>query len=270
MAYFKTDYGDIYYRLYGKGESTVVFVNGAAMSTNGWAPFLSTLTKEYRVLLLDLLDQGRTKTKKTDYVLEDQADILNLLLDELDIDKIHLAGMSYGGKVSLIFATKYMNKLESLSLINSDSYNCNFTMELSKSWLKAGETLDGGLFASVILTSMYSHTYYENNYDVMMEKENFFITNLNKEYYESFKRGVLSAMKYDLRDQLNTIKVPTLILTSEEDFVIPKKTQKITHDGIEGSKWALIEDVGHALMYEKPDEFINTYMEFLNTRKNGQ
>src|SRR5690554_4946157 len=128
MTYFKTEYGDIFYKLYGKGDSTVVFVNGAAMSTNGWAPFISTVTKKHKVLLLDLLDQGKTKTLKKNYTLEDQADVLNQLLKELNIDNIHLAGMSYGGKVSLTFALKYMEKLKSLSLINTDCYNSKYTM----------------------------------------------------------------------------------------------------------------------------------------------
>lgn len=266
MTYLNTKYGEIFYKLYGKGDATVVFINGAAMSTNGWTPFLKTLTKKnYRVLLLDLLDQGRSKTIKTDYTLEDQADILKLLLDELNIDNIHLAGMSYGGKVSLTFALKYMDKLKSLSLINTDCYNWKYTKELSKSWLKAGETLDGELFASTILTSMYSLSYYENNYDVMKQKENYFKKNLDKDYYERFKRGVLSAMNYDLRDRLKEIKLPTLVLTSDEDYVIPKKAQKYMYDNIEGSKWEIINDAGHAVMYEKPEEFIDILMEFLNS-----
>src|SRR5699024_2499751 len=139
----------------------------------------------------------------------------------------------------------------------------NYTKELSKSWLKAGETLDGELFASVILTSMYSLSYYENHYDVMKEKENFFIKNLNEEYKERFKRGVLSAMEYDFRDELKNIKVPTVIITSDEDFVIPKKAQKLIYDNIDNSRWEIINNAGHAVMYEKPEEFINVLMNFL-------
>lgn len=270
MTYLNTEYGEIFYRLYGKGDTTVVFINGAAMSTNGWTPFLKSLTKKHKVLLLDLLDQGRTKTIKKDYSLENQADIINLLLEELNIDNIHLAGMSYGGKVSLTFALKYMEKVNSLSLINTDCYNSNFTKELSKSWLKAGETLDGELFASVILTSMYSLSYYENHYSLMKDKENYFIKNLDEEYYERFKRGILSAADYDVRDRLKHIKIPTLVITSDEDYVIPKKAQAVIHENIESSKWEIIEGAGHAVMYEKPEEFINVYMEFLDSIKNGQ
>lgn len=267
MTYLNTEYGDILYKIYGKGDSTIVFINGAAMSTNGWAPFISTLTKKHRVLLLDLLDQGKTKTIKKDYTIEDQADILNLVLEELNIENIHLAGMSYGGKVSLTFALKYMEKLNSLSLINTDSYNSNYTKELSKSWLKAAETLDGELFASVLLTSMYSLDYYEDQYDVMKKKENYFIKNLDMDYYEAFKRGVLSAFDYDIRDELKNIKVPTVVITSDEDFVIPKKSQKFMYDNIENSKWEIIKNAGHAVMYEKPEEFINVYMEFIDKIK---
>lgn len=267
MTYFKTEYGDIFYKLYGKGDSTVVFINGAAMSTNGWAPFISTVTKKHKVLLLDLLDQGKTKTIKKDYTLEDQADVLNLLLEELNIDNAHIVGMSYGGKVALTFALEHEGKLKSLGLINTDCYNSNYTKELSKSWVKAGETLDGELFASVILTSMYSLSYYENHYDRMKEKENFFIKHLNNEYYERFKRSVGSARDYDVRNRLNNIRVPTVVITSDEDFVIPKQAQKIIHDHIEDSKWEIIKGAGHAVMYEQPEAFINVYMHFLNNIK---
>lgn len=267
MTYFKTEYGDIFYRVYGKGDSTIVFINGAAMSTNAWTPFLNTLTKNYRVLLLDLLDQGRTRTIKKDYTVEDQADILNLLLEELNIDKIHLAGMSYGGKVAFTFALKYKDKVESLGLINTDCYNSNYTKDLSKSWIKAAETLDGELFSLLILTSMYSLSYYENHYDIMKQKENYFIKKLDEEYMERFKRSVISAMDYDIRHRLGSIKIPTVVITSDEDYVIPKKSQKFMHDNIENSKWKIIYDAGHAVMYEKPDEFINSYKEFLNDIK---
>ena len=110
---------------------------------------------------------------------------------------------------------------------------------------------------------MYSLSYYENQYDEMKNKENYFIKNLDEEYYERFKRGVLSAMDYDVRDELKNIKVPSLVITSDEDYVIPKNAQKIIHDNIEGSKWEIIKDAGHAVMYEKPDEFIKVLMDFL-------
>lgn len=264
MTYFNTKYGDIYYKLYGKGEETVVFVNGAAMSSNSWSPFINSLTKKkYRVLLLDLLDQGRTKTHVDEYTLEDQADTLNLLLEELNIDKIHLAGMSYGGKISLTFVLKYMDKIQSLTLINTDCYNSNLTIERTKSWMKAAETLDGELFSSVILTNMYSLSYYQNYYDVMKKKEEYFIANLDEEYYNRFKRGVLSATDYDVRDRLKEIDVPTLVITSDEDFVIPKRSQRFMHENIKDSKWVVVEDAGHAIMYEKPDEFLEILLDYL-------
>lgn len=267
MAYLNTDYGNIFYKTYGKSDETLVFLNGLAMSTSGWAPFISTLTKKYRVLLVDLLDQGRTTTKKIDYTLTDQADLLNLLLEKLNIGKIHLAGMSYGGKVALTFSLEYMDKLKSLSLINTDSYNSNYTMELSKSWIKAGQTLDGKLFASVLLPSMYSLSYYENYYDTMKEKEEFFVKNLDMEFFQRIKRSILSAKDYDLKSRLKDIKVPTIVITSDEDYVIPKKAQKISHDNIKNSVWAIIKEAGHAVMYEKPDEFIGIYMDFLDNIK---
>lgn len=266
MPYMNINDKKIYYKEYGKGEA-IVFINGVVMSTNSWSPFIKLVTKNNKMVVVDLIDQGRTEGFENNYTIETQADVLKEVLQELNIEKAHLVGMSYGGKVALTFALKYMDRVSSLSLVNTDAYTTNFNQQLARSWVLAAATLDGELFSSVLLTSMYSIGYFEKNMEKMKEKEQYFIKYLNKDWYERFYRTILSSKSYNIIDSIHKIKVPTLIITSDEDMTIPKGSQEILHKKIENSKWVIIKESGHAIMYEKPMEFIEEVLNFIKDIK---
>lgn len=266
MPYLETRNMKIYYKEYGRGEP-IVFLSGVAMSTNSWSPFIKSVTKNYKMIVVDLMDQGKTQGFEDDYTIETQADVLKEFLNNINVLKVHLVGMSYGGKVALTFALKYMDMVNSLSLVNTDGYTTKYNQELARSWVLAAATLNGELFSSVLLPSMYSISYYENNFEKMKEKENYFIKILSKDWYERFYRIILSSKSYNIQDKIHEINVPTLIITSDEDKTIPKKSQEIVHQKIRNSKWIIIKDTGHAIMYEKPQEFIEDVLNFIENVK---
>lgn len=266
MGYLNTDYGQIFYKVYGTGEA-IVFLNGIAMSTNSWSPFINQISKNYKMIVLDLIDQGVSRGFEDFYTLEVQADVLKVVLDKLNITKAHLVGMSYGGKVAITFALKYMNIVNSLSLVNTDAYTSKFNQELGRAWVLAAATLNGELFSSVLLPSMYSVSYYENNMDKMKEKEKYLIEMLNQTWFDRFNRTINSSKSYNVIDNIHKIEVPTLIVTSDEDITIPKKLQCQVHKKIKNSKMVIIKESGHAIMYEKPKEFIEVIMNFIKNKK---
>ena len=135
--------------------------------------------------------------------------------------------------------------------------------EIAKGWKHAASTLDGGIFSDIVMPYMYSYDYYENNYEDIQYKKRIFCNILDKKWYKRFKRGIDSAENFNVFCQIKDIKVPTLIISSEFDAITPLRCQKMIHEQIVGSKWIIIKDVGHASMYEKPDEFISRVMKFL-------
>ena len=112
---------DIYYEVYGKGE-TIVLLNGIMMSTSSWNSFIDVFSRNNRLVLIDFLDQGKSQKSDKPYDQKLQSDIVKGVIDELKIDKIHLVGVSYGGEVALNFALKYQENLSSLILANTTSY----------------------------------------------------------------------------------------------------------------------------------------------------
>lgn len=262
MPYINIDGKNIYYREYGSGEP-VVFLNGVMMSTSSWAPFIKTVSKDYRMITVDLLDQGRSDSCENEYTIETQSEILKEVIDNLDLDKIHLVGMSYGGKVALSFTTKYQSIVKSLILSNTDSYTTNIMKEIGKGWAYAASTLDGEIFSTVIFPYMYSSNYYAENADDIEEKKKAISKVLKEKWKDRFIRNLGSALNYNVSHLMKNIEIPTLIISSEFDAITPIKHQQYINKHIDGSTWKIIEGAGHAAMYEKPDQYISIIMEFL-------
>ncbi len=87
---------------------------------------------------------------------------------------------------------------------------------------------------------------------------------MDREWFERFERALKSADGFNVNHKLNTINVPTLIISSELDVITPTVYQELLYKEIKDSKWEIIKDVGHASMFEKPEEFITLVMKFLD------
>lgn len=255
---------EIYYEVYGKGE-TIVLLNGIMMSTSSWNSFIDVFSRNNRLVLIDFLDQGKSQKSDKPYDQILQSDIVKGVIDELKIDKIHLVGVSYGGEVALNFALKYQENLSSLILANTTSYTTQLLRDVGKCWNYAAKNHDGRAFFKATMPFIYSVEFYEENIDWLKKREDLFVTIFDDAWYEAYIRLVDSAENLDIREEIEKIKVPTLIISAEYDITTPIRYQKVIHEKIQNSKWVLIKGSGHASMYEKPQEFASNILGFINT-----
>ena len=70
-------------------------------------------------------------------------------------------------------------------------------------------------------------------------------------------------MAFDSRHRLAQIACPTLVLAGSNDQAVPMHHTQMLHDGIAGSKLAVIDGAGHTLMWTHPDELVRVTEEFL-------
>lgn len=102
---------DINYIDYGKGDNTLVFLHGWGQNIEMMKPVGDKL-KNNRIIIIDLPGFGDSPEPNTIWSMYDYADMVHELLDSLDVSNPILLGHSFGGKISLIYASKYKtNKL---------------------------------------------------------------------------------------------------------------------------------------------------------------
>lgn len=117
-TYFKNT--AIRYTDQGKGTA-VVLLHGFLENQSMWNTILPDLLKKNRLITIDLLGHGATECLGYVHTMEDQADVVHHVLNELKIRKAVLIGHSMGGYVALAFAELYPDTVKGIVLVNSTS-----------------------------------------------------------------------------------------------------------------------------------------------------
>ncbi len=102
----------IYWEYFGEGRRPpVCLLNGLAMHTKAWYPFLDRLIPGHDVLLFDYPGQGESTSVDAPVTLPQIAALLRRIADHLSRPALHAVGVSYGGFVALEFARLHQDRL---------------------------------------------------------------------------------------------------------------------------------------------------------------
>ena len=111
------DSKNTFYLLNQKEGIPIVFIHGVGLNHTIWELQIDAF--DNTVLAYDILGHGKTPLNKDNISFDDFSNQLISLVDELEMKKIHLVGFSIGSLIARNFATKYNDRLESLTLLCS-------------------------------------------------------------------------------------------------------------------------------------------------------
>jgi 3-oxoadipate enol-lactonase len=252
MAFIQYRRYQIRYELVGTpGEPVITFLNGLTQNANLWRIYADYFVENgYRVLAYDMLGQGLSSKPVIDIRLAEHAELLDHLLTELDIDKTHLAGISFGGIIALDFAVRYGHRLHSLIAMST-------LAELTPQLEYLGAVMLQGLsevglpyLQSMLYPMNMSSAWLAANRDRIPEMKRagfigndaYAMQNLMESFVE-FK---------PLTPDLYRIDVPTLILNGEFDFFTPRDCHEVIRLGIRNSRLVIMPRAYHAFTLEMP------------------
>ena len=108
------------YYLFNKKDQEVpiVFIHGVGLTHEIWQPQLQFFNYHSNIAY-DILGHGKSSLEDGKVSFDDFSNQLIELLDHLNIKKIHLVGFSIGSLIARNFATKYNERLHTLTLLCS-------------------------------------------------------------------------------------------------------------------------------------------------------
>ena len=115
---------DISYRKFGEGP-IVILVHGFLENQRMWDDVVQSLKDSHQVFTIDLLGHGDSDGLCDIHTMEQQAMLINDLMQRQKIIKASLIGHSMGGYVSLAFAEMFPEKVAGLGLLNSHPFADN-------------------------------------------------------------------------------------------------------------------------------------------------
>ena len=253
----------IYYEIHGEGDP-VIFGNGVFSNTLGWGYQHPVFSKEYQVILYDMRGQGQSEKPEGDYSFDLHAEDQKALLDELGITEVHHVGISYGAELGLVFALKYPKMVKSLVVCSAVSQVNTLLRSMCELWRYACVHADPELF--------YLSTVPLNFGEIFIDKQAKLLEAAKKRYvdldYPPLVQLLDAFLKLDITDQLHKIQAPTCVIAGEKDILKPAYPySKMIHDRIPNSEMHIVHGSGHAITFDKPEEFNSIVLGFL--RKNA-
>ena len=160
----QTNGQELYYEVHGDGPA-LVLVMGIGYDSSLWTlaqvPALST---QFRVVILDNRDTGRSSKAGHPYTIADMADDVAGLLDALEIQRSHLLGLSMGGMIAQEFALQHPDRLDRLVISGSGAAPARSAVDPIRiwSWVKAHDA-SGEVFGGQQLASLFSTAFLRNH-----------------------------------------------------------------------------------------------------------
>jgi len=240
----------IRYELDGpKTAPAYVLVNGLTQYAELWRGYRDGLiAKNFRVLTFDLLGQGESDKPSLFIDQRDQVAAVRALVDLLGEGPVFLAGISFGGLIALRYAIAHGDTLTGLVQMSSFA-ELSPQLSLLGSALRTGLILGGTSYLQDLLLPM-------NLSDAWLGPQ---LKNL-----EAIKRqgwlindvyalqNLMESFDFEpLTDQLGRIRVPTMILNGEFDFLTPRSLHETLRVHIPDSALVIIPRAYHAFTLEK-------------------
>ncbi len=242
----------IRYEVDGPAEGPAyVLINGLTQYIELWETYRETLAaKGFRVATFDLLGQGVSEKPSLFIDQDEQVAVVRELVAQLGEGPVFLAGISFGGVIALRYAIAHGDTIAGLVPISSFA-------ELSPQLLLLGNAMRTGL--------ILGGTGYLMDLLLPMNLSNEWLAPQLDTLESSKRRGWLLNDVYALQNlmdsffdfepltpRLSSIRVPTMILNGEFDFLTPRPLQESLRAHIPDSALVVVPRAYHAFTLEKP------------------
>ena len=262
-----------WWELHGTGGREVIcLLNGLAMHTKAWYPFLADLDG-YDVLLYDYLGQGVSSSPDEPVTIPQLAGELAAVLDEIGVARAHVLGVSYGGFVALDFARLHSERLHTLTLsgiLLSRERTFELYQEMSLRFYAGGREMFP-LYTRYLYEKIFGERFLRSVDDTDFEA-------MRQRFHDRYVDRIHSLVRLteaqnpffegleDRLDEYRAVTVPTLILAGEQDRAIPLWAQRKLADVFPSSRFELVPESGHVVYLERRDLFFPRLVRFLAAR----
>ena len=231
-------------------RNPIVFIHGVGLTNEIWEPQLNFF-KNYNILTYDLLGHGRTPLEKNQLKFEDFTKQLHSLIEELEINKIHLVGFSLGSLVARHFAASYGDKLSSLVLHASIYKRSEEQTRIVKNRFELIKT-NKPASKDRALRRWFSEAYLKDNKEMYDKIFSILDANNNDNLLKAYKLF----LNYEDDDQmLNNISTNTLVTTGQYDVGSTTGMGKNLAENIKGAKYIEIKNGKHLCNIECANDF---------------
>lgn len=234
---------NINYVNYGKKDAdTIVYLHGWGQNIEMMKPIADPFSEEYNILIIDIPGYGLSSEPTYTWSCYDYVECFKEMFDNLGIVNPILVGHSFGGKISLLYASKY--DVKKMVLFGSPFKKEVQKMSLKVKTLKALKKVPGLNKLEGFAKKHIGSTDYRNASETM-------------------RKILVDTVNLDITDEVKKIKCPTLIVWGTLDEAVPVKRAYELEELISDAGVVIYDNCTHYAYLERLNQTINVLWNFL-------
>jgi pimeloyl-ACP methyl ester carboxylesterase len=253
--YAKLNGARIHYKSYGKGREALVLVHGWTCNLDFWRDQIPDFAKRTRVIALDLPGHGQSDKPQISYTMDLFADAIDAVMRDAKVERAVIVGHSMGTPVARQFYRRYPQKTLAIVIVDGGlrPFGTKEMRDQFLSMFRGPNYKEAGaqMFSQISGTLPAA------------EKER-----ISSSFASTPQYVLVSAMESMNQDSLyapDKISVPVFAILAKSPFW-PPDTEQFLHSLAPDLELQWWEGVAHFLMIERPKQFNEAVIAFLDKK----
>jgi 3-oxoadipate enol-lactonase len=251
----------LHYEISGPATAPVM-VLPSSLGTNLhlWDKVVPLLDQDFRMLRYDPRGHGTSSVPAPDYSIHQLGEDLLGLLDAVGIQTAHLCGLSLGGVVCLWVGLHAPDRVGRLVLANTAARIG--TREGWETRIKEVQSLGMASIAQGVPARSFTPKYCQEH-----TGETELIRRMVEQTPAQGYMGCCAVLRdADLRDCLETIDLPSLVIAGRQDAVTTPSDGRALHSKLRRSNYVEL-DASHLSAWERPEDFAGAILQFFKSKE---
>jgi 3-oxoadipate enol-lactonase len=250
------------------------------MSIAAWDPVALPLAGSFRVIRCDLRGQllspfGESGPPRDGFGLGDHASDVIALLDQLAIERAHVAGTSFGGEVAMMLAADHPGRVASLCVMTATD---RLTPKMraaaralaTQARAAADGSVGGGTLFRALAPGAFSEQWLASQPAGFIEIRARMFDSLPPSFFAGIGSIMQALLGLDLEARLPRITAPALVIGAALDRTFPPEHSHAIAAAISGAQLEILEECGHAAVVEAPARFADALRAFVSAVEAGR
>jgi aminoacrylate hydrolase len=261
----------MHYDIHGRTDAaapTIILSSGLGGSGAYWTPQIEALSADHRVITYDHRGCGRTGGEvPEDGGILAMADDVLAIVDKLGIKRFSFIGHALGGLIGMDIALRRPGLIDRLVLINAwskadpHSGRC-FDVRIA---LLKNSGVEAFLRAQPLF--LYPAIWMAENSQRLAEEEAHGLRHFQGQ--DNILRRIAALRAFDIDDRLPEIDVPTLVIATKDDMLVPYSRSEHLAAGLPNAELSLFDFGAHAVNVVVPSTFNGAVLQFLAKQQNA-
>ena len=244
----------------GSGQ-LVVLMHGIGGNRTNWHDQVPEFSQYFHAVAWDARGYGDSDDYDGNLDFGDFARDLERLCDHFNAARSHLVGLSMGGVIALDFATRYSDRVASLTLCDSMAGFTHLSEAQRREFIRLRqEPLLAGKepreMAPAVAKTLLGKSPRPGSFERL-------VASMSALHKESYLKTIAGSVNYGREFELEKITMPTHIVVGDEDTLTPPAISREMVRRIPGAQLTIIEAAGHLSNIEQPEKFNRAVIGFL-------